>query len=87
MWVRCMISTISRSMFAGKHPAFSIFHRAVLGCAFQVKQFALGFAPFVQGSFGHFQGDFVNIPILHFTIHFNGGGTPKWGQWQQFLGP
>jgi len=41
---------------------------------FQIQELAFGLTPLIAGFLAYFQGDFVHIAILRFTVHFNGGG-------------
>ena len=49
---------------SGEHTGFFPFFIQGRRRPFQIKQFTFGFAPFVQCFFGHFKGDFIDVPVF-----------------------
>jgi hypothetical protein len=62
---------------SGQYTGFGPFF--IQGCwrPFEVVEFAFGLAPFVQGFFGHFQGDFIDVAVLDGTVNIYRGGHVK----------
>ena len=58
-----------------------------LGSALEIIQLAFRFAPFSYGFFGHFEGNFVQVTVDLFAIHFDFDIHPKMGgDCDQFVG-